>query len=95
MACRAQREHALFRPAFFLIAASAADGGVDAVPIERLFERYGLHRVGMQCRAGGDWIDTCLEAFFIDVDDKIEPQPLCGGIAEFNHVPELPRRVDV
>src|ERR1700733_13672587 len=95
MACRAQRKHALFRPTFFLIAASTADGGIDIVPVKRLLERHGLHRMGMQRRPRNDGVDTCLEAFFVDVDYKIQSQPFCGSIAESNHVPEFPRRVDV
>ena len=95
MAGRAQRKHPLLGAAFFLVAARAADRGVDAVTVERLLERQRLHHMGVERGAGGDRADAFLEAFLVDMDDQVQFQPFRGGVAKGDHVAELPRRVDV
>ncbi len=38
---------------------------------------------------------TLLHAFLVGVDDQIDPVLLCVGVAELDHLLELPSRIDV
>ena len=91
----AQRKHPLFGAAFFLIAARAADRGVDAVAVERLLERERLHHVGVERRAGRDRVDAVSYALLVDMHGEVDAEPFRGGVAERDHVAELPGRIDV
>jgi hypothetical protein len=51
MGSGAEREDALLGAALFLVAARAAEGGVEAVFVERLLQALGLHHLGVQRRA--------------------------------------------
>ena len=46
----AERKDAFLGAAFFLIAARAAEGGVELVLVQRLLQRLGLHHVGVDAR---------------------------------------------
>ena len=95
MAGRAEREDPLFRPALLLVAARAAEGGIELMVIERLLQRIGLHDLGMQRRAGSDRIDAAREAVLVHMHDQIEPEPPRGFVAKRDHVAELPGGVDM
>ena len=58
VAGRAEREHALLRPARLLVAPRAAEGAVEAVRVERLLQRLRLHHVGVERGRVVDGIDV-------------------------------------
>ena len=49
----AEREDALLGARLLLVAARAAEGGVEAVLVERLLQRLGLHHVGVDAPSRG------------------------------------------
>src|SRR3984885_4386308 len=91
----AEREDALLGAALFLVAARAAEGGVEAVFVKRLFQRFGLHHMRMHGRARGKGIDAAGNAVLIDVNQQIEIEPPRRLVSERDHLAELPSRVDV
>ena len=95
VAGRAVREDALLGAAFFLVAAGAAEGGIEAPFVHGLAQAFGLHDLGMDRRTGGDRRDAALEAFFVDMDEQIHAEARRGLIAERDHLAELPGRVDM
>ena len=52
MAGRAEAEDALLGAALLLVAAGAAEGGVEAVFVERLLQPLGLPHVGVEAGRG-------------------------------------------
>jgi hypothetical protein len=91
----AEGEDALLGPALFLVAACAAEGSVEAVPVERLAQPDRLHHVGVHVRAVAQRADAVAHALFVDVDEKLEPQLGGHRVAEGDHLAELPGRVDM
>ncbi len=63
----AEREDALLGARLLLVAARAADRRVEAVLIQRLLQRLGLHHVGMHGGAVADRADALGDAFGIGV----------------------------
>jgi len=95
MVLRTEREDALLGAAFLLVAARAAEGSIEAVFVQRLFQRFGLHHMRMHRRARGERIDAARDAIFIDVNEKIEIEAARRFIAERDHLAEFPGRIDV
>src|ERR1044071_7087125 len=95
MTLGAERKNALLGAALFLVATRAAEGRVEAMKIKRLLQRFGFHHMSVHRRPGRDRTDTVRNAFLIDIDNQVEAEPLCRLVAESDHVPELPRRVDM
>ena len=75
LALRKEKMRSLARDLLF-VAARAAEGGVEAVLVERLLQRLGLHHLGVQRRAGVERIDAALHAVLVDVHEQIEAEPL-------------------
>ncbi len=78
-----------------LVTTGAAEGRIEFIMIEGLFQRLRLHHVRMQRRAVGEGADAPLHAFLIDMDQKFQPIFLHDGIAKMNHVAEFPGGVDM
>ena len=95
MVLGAEGKDALLGAAFFLVAPRAAESRIEAIFVQRLFQAFGLHHLGMQRRAGIERIDAALHAVLIDMDDQIETQPLRRLVTERDHLPELPGGVDM
>ena len=92
---RAEREDALLRARALLVAARAAEGGVEAVLVQRLLEALGLHHVGVDDRAAVERVDAAREPVLVHVHEQVEVVLGDHALAEAVHVLELPRRVDV
>ncbi len=85
-----------FGTRLFFVATGTAKCGIELVLVERLLERVGLHDVGMDVAAVGEWSDALLHAFFVDVDNQIPAKLVANEIlAERDHLLKLPSRVDV
>src|SRR5262249_21241883 len=69
MALRAKREDALLGATLLFIAPRTAEGGVEAMQVERLLQRLSLHHVSMHRRTGRNRADAAFDALLIDVDD--------------------------
>ena len=95
MAGAAHREHPLLGARTFLVAPRAADRHVVFAFGQRLLQRVGLHHLGVDVAAVVERIDVLAHALGVGVDPQIETEPLRGGVAEGDHVAELPRRIDV
>ena len=91
----AKGEHTFLGTRCLLVAAGAAECGIEAIMIERLPQRLRLHHVGMQFRSAGYRIDAASEALFVDMHDQIEAELAGAGIAKRDHLAELPGGVDV
>ncbi len=65
------------------------------MPVERLLQRLGLHHRGMQHRARCDRADAARQPFWIDMNDQLEPKAPRRRVAKFDHLAELPGRVDM
>ena len=63
----AEREDALLGARLLLVAARAADRGVEAVLVQRLLQRLGLHHVGVHGGAVADRADALRDAVGVDV----------------------------
>ena len=70
----AEREHPLLGPRCLLVAASSADGGIEAMAVERLAERLRLHHVGVDLGAVRHRADAALETVLVDMHDQVEPE---------------------
>ena len=92
----AERIDAFLGTRFFFVAAGTTEGGVELVLVEGLFERLGLHDVGVDLAAVRERSHALLHAFLVDVDDQIPAELLADELfAEGDHLAELPGRVDV
>ena len=91
----AEGEDALLGPRLLFVAARAPEGGVETVFVERLAQSDRLHHMRVHVRAVVERIDVVADAVLVDVDQKIEAELLRHRVAEFDHLPELPGRIDV
>ena len=89
-----KREHALLGARLLLVAARAAERGVELVLRERRLQRLGLHHVRV-ARAVGERADARLRGLDVRVHDQVEAELARHAVAERDHLPELPGRVDV
>ena len=78
-----------------LVAAGAAEGGIEAVFVERLLEPLCLHDVGVLAAAVHEGVDVHGQAVRVLVDDEIQPVLLGGLVPELDHLLELPVGVHV
>ena len=90
----AEREDAFLGPALLLIATRAAEGDVEPVLVERLFQPLGLPHIGVQ-RAMVERIDAARRRVRIGVDDQIHAAFGRRAVTQRIHVAELPGRIDV
>ncbi len=95
MLCGAEGEDALLGAALLLVAARAAEGGVEAVLVERLLERLRLHDVGVHLRAVRERVDALRQTLRVHVHEQLHAEFARHLVAKLVHVAELPRRVDV
>ena len=59
----------------FLVAPRAAEGRIEAVLVQRLLQRLGLHHVGVQrASRGSNGLMPSLHALLVDVDDQVEAE---------------------
>src|SRR5262249_34170056 len=91
----AQRKYALLGARALLVAARAAESGIEAVQVERLAQRLRLHDVGVKLRAVGDWRNAALEPVRVGVNDEVEPELAHARVAERDHLAKFPGGVDV
>src|SRR5439155_14000244 len=92
---RAEREDPLLRARLLLVAPRPAEGRVEAVLVERLLQRLGLHHVRVDDGAVREWIDPAAKAVLVDVYEQVEIVLLRHPVAEGVHLAELPGRVDM
>ena len=92
---RAEGEDPLLRARLLLVAPRPAEGGVEAVLVERLLEPLGLHHVGVHDRAAVERVDAARDAVLVHVHEEVDAVLLRHPGAEGVHLLELPRRVDV
>ena len=88
----AEREHALLGARLLLVAARAADGGIEAVLVQRLLQALGLHHVGVHGGAVADRADAVRDAVGIDVHAQVDAGLGRAAVAEGDHLAELPAR---
>ncbi|MEN9682098.1 MAG: hypothetical protein RLZZ627_1991, partial [Pseudomonadota bacterium] len=79
----------------FLITPRTAEGGIELILVQGLFESLGLHDVGMFLAAMGKGADALFDAFRIDVDDEVEAKFLSHLVAKGDHFAEFPGGIDV
>jgi hypothetical protein len=65
------------------------------VLVQRLPQGLRLHHVSVDLRAVAHRPDAAGEPVRVGVDQQVEAQFLRAGVAEGDHLAELPRRVDV
>src|SRR4029077_356680 len=93
MARGAEGEDTILGAAFLLIAPRSAEGGIEAILVQGLFEALGLHHLRMQGRTAVEGIDAALDAVLVHMDDQIQAETLGRLVPEPDHFLELPRRV--
>src|SRR5262249_44596539 len=91
----AKRENALLGAALLLVPAGSANSGIKAELVERLFEAFRLHDLGVKRRARNDRIDAPGKPLLVHMRNEFETKLPHAPIAKRYHVPELPGRVDV
>ena len=91
----AERKHTLLGAAFFLVAARAAERGVEAMHVERLLQPLRLHHVGVNGGAVRERVDALRDAVRVRVHDQLQVVLLRDLVAQLVHRLELPQRVDV
>jgi hypothetical protein len=95
MAGAAEAEDALLRAGLLLVPPRAADGGVEAVQVERLLQRLRPHDAHVQLGAMGDRPDAAGEAVRVGVDEEAEAELGDAAVAESQHLAEVPAGGDV
>ena len=63
--------------------------------IERLLERFGLHDIGVICRAMSDRPDALGNAALVGVGNQLEPDFSRRAVSKRNHLLEFPSGIDV
>ena len=63
--------------------------------LQRLQQRLCLHKVGVHLAAVRKGANTLFVGLLVVLDDKIPVMLLGIGIAELDHLAELPHRVDM
>src|SRR3954447_4531533 len=91
----AEAVNALLGPALLLVATGTAERRVELVVVQRLLQRRRLHNVGVFFRAVVEWVDVLGSPLRVDPDLQVEALFATVAIAELDHRPELPGRVDV
>ena len=91
----AEAENTFLGPALLLVPPRASDGAVVATGGEGLLEGLGLHDVGVDATPVDERAHALLDALLVRVDDEVESELLRRVVPELDHLPELPRRVDV
>src|SRR6185295_9282418 len=82
MAGAAQRENPLLGARRLLVSARPADRGIEAMEIERLLQRRGLHDVGVDRRAMAERADAARQPLAVDVDQQRQAELLHAPVAE-------------
>ena len=93
--CAAQRKDALLGARLLLVASGTAEGRIEPVPVQRLFQRLCLHYVRVHPGAMAERTYAAGHPLLVDVNDEVEAQARRGFVAKPNHVLELPRRIDM
>ncbi len=78
---------------FFLVTAGAAEGGIEAVLVQRLFQTLGLHHVGVHRAAVGEGTDALRHPFGVHVHQQVQIHLLDHALAEAVHLAEFPAGV--
>ena len=89
------RKDALLGARFFFVAPRPADRRVEAVKVQRLPQRLGLHHVGMPRRTVAERADILPDAVGVDMDQQIEAEFADALVAKGDHLAKLPGRIDV
>jgi hypothetical protein len=89
----AEREYALLRARFFLVAPRAAEGEVEAELVERELESLRLPHIRVQRRAVLDRIDAEPLGLGIAEHDQFETRFARDAVAQLVHRAEFPRGV--
>ncbi len=90
MAGGAEGEDALLGAAFFLVAARAAEGGVEPYLSSACLRLSVFITWVCSEEPLSNGIDAALHPVLVDMDDQVQPQPLGGLVAELDHLPEFP-----
>ena len=88
-------KHAFLGPRLLFVATGASERRVEAVLVERLNEGLRFHDVGVERRAVLKRVDALVQSLLVDMDEQIEAEPPGSFVAERDHVPKLPGRIDV
>src|SRR5262245_61919940 len=91
----AERKDPLLGTALLFVASRTANGCVEIVRIERLFEGFRFHHMRMQRRPRSDRIYASCNALPIDVHDQLHPEGANGSVAKSDHLVEFPGCVHV
>ena len=95
MASRAKRKNALLRARFFFVAPRAAECRIETVFIQRLFECFRFHDVGVDGRAVRKRIDAFCNAIGIDVHQQLHTRFFGHACAMRVHRLEFPGGIDM
>lgn len=87
-------EHPFLGAGLFFVPAGAAEGRVEAVLAQRLFQTLGLPHVGMQA-AMVERVDALRGGVGVLIDDQLHPRIARGLVAQLVHLLEFPGRVDM
>ena len=91
-----ERIHPLFGARFFFIPSRAPKSRIKPVLIERLFEGLGFHHVGVLFGPMRNGADAGFDPVPVDIHDEVKAEFVLDiGIAEGDHLPEFPGRINV
>jgi hypothetical protein len=90
----AERKDALFGAALFLVPARTAEGRVESVMVERLFQPLRLPHIGVK-RAVIEGIDAARFRFGVAPNEQVHARRAGRLFPERIHVAKLPRRIDM
>ena len=91
----AEREDALLGARLFLVAARAAEGGVEAVLSSACRSACVFITSVWTSEPCVERLDAARQAVLVDMHDQVEPELRGAVIAERDHLAEFPGRVDV
>ena len=90
-----ERAHALLRAGLLLVAAGAADGGIEAVVTQAGEERLGLQEPAAPPGPPVEGAHAVGDRPLVSPDDQLAAHPARRAAAKLAHLTELEPRVDV
>ena len=95
VAGRAMREDALLGARLLLVAPAAAEGGIEAVDVERLLQRLGQHQPRVFAGLGLERIDPGARGLLVGMHEQVQAILRGHAIAMLDQGAEIPARGDV
>ena len=90
-----ERVDSLFSAGFLFVTARTTEGGIKTVFVQRLFQAFSFHNIGMFRAAMNEWINPHRHAFRVFMHQQLAAVGFRRTIAELIHLAEFPAGIDM